>query len=366
LDLPSAGTYWFKLVVYYGTEASGASRQFTTSTSISTPTSSVGGGIYSPSQTLTIDALGTKINDLQAKIESGSENLTKVLDMLGLAKPNMEALLSASKEQLASVQDVQNKLADLQAVSASVQQVVENGGITPVIQTYMKFGSVIISFLITNPASTKQTINFRSALPEEVTSKDIINLNGLNIDYDTSAKSYYVYGNITLGPKESIVKEVEMEDIWIVSQIEIDSIRNQTQSFASALENTSYSAQGVLLKNSIEDLVSKIESSQKQSYISPQDHILIYRNNKKLFEQANNNFDQLKNLVVQSGASQGLVGRIGGIQTFATWGIILAIIFGFALMGVVIFSMWRYQVVLASQVIESNRMAMARTKRKRK
>jgi hypothetical protein len=69
-------------------------------------------------------------------------------------------------------------------------------------------------------------------------------------------------------------------------------------------------------------------------------------------------------LVVQSGASQGLLGKIGGIQTFATWGIILAVVFSFALMCAIVFSMWRYQVVLASQVINSNKRVLSGMKPK--
>lgn len=356
--VPTAGTYWFKFIVYYGTQASGASRQFTATTSTTPPVVSGGGG-GNGYQTLTIDALGSQIQDMQKTITEQSSQITKVLDALGI---KTEVLSGSGQPN--SIQDIQNKLADLQAISSSIEQIVQNNSASPVVQTYMKFDSVVMSFLITNPASTKQTVNFKAALPVEVTLTDIINLGGLNIDYDTAANSYYVYGNISLGAKQSIEKSVEIKDIWLYDTKNLDSIKSQVASFEGTLKNTQYSAQGVLLENDIDNLINTIETSQKQSYTSPQDHILAYRNNKSNLDEVNNDFNQLKNLLVQSGASQGLLGKIGGIQTFATWGIILAIVFGFGLMGFIIFSMWRYQVVLAAQVINSNNRVLSRFRRK--
>ncbi|MDP3899450.1 MAG: hypothetical protein Q8Q23_00005, partial [bacterium] len=359
----TAGDYWFKLVVYYGTEASGASRQFTaTAGTTSSTTSSVGGMAASP-QVVTVDTLNTELKSIKKTIEIQSAQLAKTLDILGIIKP---IIISSGTEQLNNIKDVQNKLADLQAVSSSIRQVVEQNSTAPVVETYMKFNSVEISFLITNPSTTQQNVNFKSFLPAEVKSENIMNLDGLKLEYDTNASSYFVSGNIVLQGKQSITKTVEIQDIWVFDEGELASIKKQAESFNDAIKNTQYGAQAILLKNNIEDLVNRIETSQKQSYTSPQDHILTYRNNKNLFQSAQNDLDKLKDLVVQSGASQGLVGKIGGIQTFATWGIVLAIVFGFLLMGAIIFSMWRYQVVLAAQVINSNNRVLSRVRRKRR
>jgi len=362
VTVPSAGTYWFKLVVYYGTESSGASRQFTATTASSAVEniSSVG-GMAAP--VATIDTLSTELKSVKKTIEAQSVQLAKALDALGIIKP---IIVSTGGGKLDNVKDVQNKLADLQAISSSIKQIVEQNSTTPVVETYMKFNSVEISFLITNPSSSAQTVNFKSFLPEEVKSENIVKLDGLKLEYDANANSYFVSGSISLGGKQSISKTVEIKDIWLFDENELASIKKQAESFNDAVKNTQYGAQGILLKNNIDDLISRVEISQKQSYTSPQDHILTYRNNKIFAQRAQSDLDKLKDLVVQSGASQGLLGKIGGIQTFATWGIILAIIFGFGLMGVVIFSMWRYQVVLASQVIESNRQVLSGINGKKK
>lgn len=356
----TVGTYWFKLVVYYGTEASGASRQFT---AVLGGGGGGGGLSYAPSQTVTVDTLNTQIISMQKTVETQSMQLAKALDAIGIIKP---IILSSGSEQLSEIKDVQNKLADLQAVSSTIRQVVEQNSVAPIVETYMKFNSVDISFLITNPASTKQNVNFKSFLPAEVKSEHITNLDGLKLEYDANANSYFVSGSISLAPKQSIAKTVAIKDIWVFDDSEFDSIIKQVASFNEAVKNTQYSAQAVLLENNIEDLVNRAQASQKASYTSPQDHILAYRENKGRMQMAQNDLDKLKDLVVQAGASQGLVGKIGGIQTFATWGIVLAIVFGFLLMGAIVFSMWRYQVVLAAKLIDSNNQVLSRSKRKGK
>ena len=46
----------------------------------------------------------------------------------------------------------------------------------------------------------------------------------------------------------------------------------------------------------------------------------------KKMKAVRNNIEQLKSLVVEAGAKKDIVGKIGGIETFSTWGIIIAII----------------------------------------
>ncbi|MCD5396903.1 MAG: hypothetical protein LRZ98_02130 [Candidatus Pacebacteria bacterium] len=75
---------------------------------------------------------------------------------------------------------------------------------------------------------------------------------------------------------------------------------------------------GTILKNQIQSTLEIILLRQAEGYRSPQDHIMTYRENKKKINEVYKNLEQLKSLVVQAGSSQGMVGQIGGIQTFAT------------------------------------------------
>lgn len=349
----NTGDYWFKLIVHWGDESSGASRAFTAATSTSIDTTKSSSGTGGKTQVLTLSSIHSEILEIKNDLKKTAEYLVLALDTLGIKKSGSQSLLQMSDEQLFSFKQMQNKLTELGAVSSSIRQVVEQSTVNPVVETYMNFNSVEINFLIINPANTKQTLSFKSFLPEEVKPEHIMSSDGLKVNFDTNANIYYVSTEIELGPKESINKKVEMKDIWIFSTDELLYLSEQAEDITNILKGTQYEAQGVILKNSIQGSVEIVIRKQKESYSSPQEHIIVYRDNKIIIKQINDNFDKLKDLVVQSGVTTGLFGRLGGIQVFTTWGIILAIIFGFGLIGMLIFSMWKNQILMTEEILSN-------------
>ncbi|MBI5071788.1 SH3 domain-containing protein [Candidatus Falkowbacteria bacterium] len=349
--VPNTGDYWFKVVVYFGTQASGASRTFTATTETAVP--SGGGGPPAPSVTpapeeISHNTIYSEVVKVKKMLELESIRIGRMLDTLGIINPDIKQLLIMNEAQLTDLKSVQNKLADIKAVSSVTRRIVEEGAVQPVIETYMTFNSVEIHFLITNPANTEQTIKFKSFLPEEVRPEHILDSNGLKVDFDAGASVYFVSGDIALGPKQTVTRKVELKDIWVFPEEEIISLGRQSTDLAAALRDTQYDAQGTILKNDIDSALEIVLQKQKDGYASPQDHIVAFRENKLRMEKVEKNLEKLKDLVVQAGASQGLVGKVGGIQTFATWGIVLAIVFGFGLLAAVIFAMWRHQMALAA------------------
>jgi len=235
--VPNTGNYWFKVVVYYGTERSGASTTFTATTGSSSTitTTSSGGGM---SQVVSLDVIFGELTAMKNTLATQSDRLSQALDILGVKTQGTKSLLEIGDEQVKDLKAVQNKLADLQAVSSTVRQIVESKSGNAVVETYMKFNSVEIIFLITNPADTRQTVRFKSYLSEEVKPENVLDLSGLKIDFDADANTYYVSGDIELGPKESVTKKVEIKDIWIFSEEEINSIKKQADDLANNLKNT--------------------------------------------------------------------------------------------------------------------------------
>lgn len=359
-NVPTPGAYYFKLVVYFGTESSGASMSFTATADTGTPTPvpNIGGGTNLPNPAQPgVDqiTLADELARARAQLTANALQLEQVLSGVGLLHPNILKLLSITTEDLAVDHDqskelieIQNLIADLRAVSSATRRVVEQRTVQPIVETYMKFGSVEIHFLITNPDEVEQVVKFKAFLPEEVRPEHVLDLNGLNIDYDPNAGVYFVSGDITLQGKESITKFVKMQDIWVFEEKELQSMKDQAALLLPAIEKTQYGAQGVILKSEIDSALNIILLRQEESYSSPQDHILAYRENKERLARVNINLDKLKDLVVQAGASQGVVGEIGGIQTFSTWGIVVAIVFCFGLLIILLFAMWRHQTMLSA------------------
>ncbi len=393
LTVDTVGDYYFKVVVYYGTETSGASRLFSATgegQEEEEVTPLPGGGTGTSSQEPTLEVIYSELIKLKQQLGTnqivgadqtfyqkvdlidevyetlnyttsllvGAGALTNRIDV---TSPSFQGLLEINKEQKDDIKTITNKLLDIQAVSDVTRKIVEQKAPEPVVETWMTFGSVDINFLITNPSNSQQTLPFKAYLPAEVKPENILELDGLNIDFDANANTYFVYGEITLHPKESVTRTVKIADIWEFKQEEFDSLKNQAKELTDALDRTNYHTQGVLLKNEIDSTLNIIKISQEESYSSPQEHIVTYRENLEKMNAVKSNMDQLKALVVEAGAKQDVVGRIGGIETVSTWGIIIAILTGFGLMTLVLFSMWRYQMALAGPQMKVRKRAVKKT-----
>jgi archaellum component FlaC len=344
LGIPGTGTYWFKITATYGGESSSASQQFTVS-SAQPQTFSVsgGGGSY---DVVTLTTVAQDIANLSSQMKDQSAKISKALSLIGNVDPTapgFKSLLEISSSTTGDMKSIQNKISDLKAVSSLVGRVIEQGNSSPVIETYMKFNSVEIDFLISNPSQSAKVVNFKSFLPEEATPEIILDSSGLKVDYDVNAKTYFVSGDISLGPKQTVVKKVEMRDIWVFDETELNLLKQQADDLMGVLKGTQYESQGIILKDDIESTIAMVLSKQAESYKSPQDHIVAYRENVDRVNKVKDEIAQFKNLITQADSSKSIVGNIGGVQTVATWGIIIAVIFGFALLSAVIFALWKYQ-----------------------
>ncbi|MBP6926273.1 MAG: hypothetical protein KBB70_01070, partial [Candidatus Pacebacteria bacterium] len=305
--VPTIGSYYFKVVVYYGAEASGASRSFTATTQTEDPVDSSGGsgaGAGSANLVFSGDTY-TEIVKVRNQLELNSQKLIKTLQILGEVSPVVHELLRVDNQNTDNLLKLQNKLADVRAVVATTRRVVQQQSVEPVVETYMKFNSVEIHFLISNPDSEKQTIKFKAFLPEEAKPEYIMDKDGLKVDYDTNAGAYYVSGDIVLGPNETTLRKVEMKDIWVFSPEEINLMKDQSSRLLPVLSKTQFEAQGVILKNQIDTTIAGVIKKQDASYSSPQDHIVAYRENKIAIEQVKSSLSKMEDLVVQSGANKG-------------------------------------------------------------
>ncbi|MDP3882653.1 MAG: hypothetical protein Q8Q48_01195, partial [Candidatus Staskawiczbacteria bacterium] len=343
----TAGDYWFKLVVYYGTEASGASRQFTATAETTSSTTSSVGGMAPATQVVTVDTINTQIADMKKTIIAQSAQLDRALSLLGNTDPSssgFKSLLEINQENAGSIKLIQNKINDLKAVSEITKTIIQKGSAEPVIKTWFTEGSIILNVLVSNPSDSVRTVIIKQYLPKEIKSQDIIDMDpALALQYDVSMGSYYIAGNISLNPKESKKFFVRAEDIFKISDVELQLLRDQADTLMKPLENTAYFAQGSVLKSEINANIGAIAQFNLKNFSNIEDKISKFRENQIILDSVKENIDALKSLVVQTSGSSGIVGKIGGIQTVATWGIILSIILGFCLLSFAIFSVRRYR-----------------------
>lgn len=351
--VPKVGDYWFKVAVDYGSGTSGASQTFTavanTIEQLPGPKDTDDADQPTDEETTTPQGdIYDEITQTRNQLELQAQTLSQALEIISADSPAIQNLLEVNTANTENITDIQNKIADLKAVANATRRLLEQQTIEPIVETYMKFNSVEMQFIITNPDNKKQTMKFKALLPAEAKPEHMVDLDGMNINFDSTAGAYAVADEIELGPQETVTRKVEMEDVWVFKPEEIESAKKQTDGLLATVSDTQNETQGALIKNDIDSTLNTIVLRQDEGYSSPQEHIVTYRENKEQMAKVEKNIEQLKDLSVQSGASRSVIGQVSGMQAVTTWGIIAAIIVGFGLLATVVFALWRHQTMLAA------------------
>ena len=239
---------------------------------------------------------------------------------------DIEDLTAEINDNLDETKSLQNKAIEIKAMIALNRSLIEN---KPVVKTFYEWGSVVLKVVVANPSDTKQTINFRSALPKEIRPDDIINKsNDLKLEFDAENDRWFATGSVKLAGDKSETKFVEVRDIWKISDDEIASLRRESEDLSEPLRDTAFYAQSVTIKNDIASRLDRINLIQSQESITPEEHILNYRENIVEIETVKKNIESLKELVASTSNGDNFKGSLMGISTTMTWAIILVVIVG--------------------------------------
>jgi len=149
---------------------------------------------------------------------------------------------------------------------------------TPVLAGIAMGASVIMKMQVENPSKTdSQTVPVKVYLPKEVSPKDIIDLGDLKLDYDPETGLYYVHNSVGLEPGQSVVKKVEMADVWVFTEEQLNSFVNEAKEMASQLAGTPYAAEASAVVIGIEEKIQGILKRQEETADRPSEHIRAYR-----------------------------------------------------------------------------------------
>ncbi len=196
--------------------------------------------------------------------------------------------------------------------------------------TWLEFGSVVFRTLISNPSALiSQEVNVKYYLPEEVSMEHIIKTEeGVQLSFDSEKNALFVFGKYQLKPEETKTIMVEVADVWILPQDEIDSIRKQTDLLFDSLKNTTFFAQGSILKSDIDVKLDRIEALNNTTQ-TPELKIKSYREAILEMQAAKANLETLKTLVSSAGSLSTVFGFVGGVQAIAVWGLVIILVAGF-------------------------------------
>ncbi|MCX5712264.1 MAG: hypothetical protein NTY47_04220 [Candidatus Omnitrophica bacterium] len=194
--------------------------------------------------------------------------------------------------------------------------------------------NVILRVIAANPSKGQtQSVPVKVYLPKEVKPDDIINKADLQAAYDTQQGSYYAYGEYELKPGETVEKEIELKDIWVIPDKEIKDLRAESSKLVDLLKNTDFADRVAFLKESIDAKLSQIEESQKNAPPNPERHISEYRDNLKTLESVKADLSSARSFLSQ----------VKAMPTIVVWRLIIGIIVFLGLLGLSFYFVWNKQ-----------------------
>lgn len=198
------------------------------------------------------------------------------------------------------------------------------------------WAGVTLRVIAVNPSEElTQTVPIKVYLPVEVKPEDVINKNDLEIAYDTQQGSYYVFGEYQIKPKEMLEKEVEIQDIWVIEDVEIAGLRKEARDVFRGFEKTAYAERAAAMHKGVEKKLQEIEGMMKFAAASnPAQHISDYRYCLSLVAAVRSDLVAAKTLLAE-------VAPAGAAKL--SWKIIVFIIGFLAILSMGFFLIWQYQ-----------------------
>lgn len=202
--------------------------------------------------------------------------------------------------------------------------------------------SISLRVMVANPSAQKQTVPVKVYLPVETKPQDIIYKEDLEIAYDAQLGSYYVFGEYQINPKDVLEREIEINDIWVIPDIDLESLRQEANKLLAQAEKTDVYQSVKLICNGIDKKLNEINQMQKIPATNPTQHISDYRYCVGLLESVKNDLVQARSLVAQVPAKPGL--------TATVWKIIIFVIIFLGALGLISYIIWQRQEKLVKEI----------------
>jgi hypothetical protein len=301
-------------------------------------------------------------------VNAVNEISERIKTFVGKEGIDLSSLLDEKLGDAATMKDVRNKTDTINAIVDILLQIMESkfGGVdSPIISTSLQSGSVKFRIIALNPSKTRtQKIQVKKYLPQEIKPKDVMELGDLELEFDSEQSIYYVFKNdVELRPGEARVFEVEVEDIWMISQSRLSDIKNQTDTLLARFQNTQYLAKAEEVTAPIYPLLDEIARSQTDDSVSRERHIGIYRQNLGSVELIQKKLAELEKMleppkgVKTPDFLEKVRLKVNLPSKTTTWLIIMVIIIFLGLLAAIFFFVWQSQIRSSQNLIEVARKA---------
>ncbi len=228
-----------------------------------------------------------------------------------------------------------------------------------ILYSALEAANIRFRIVAVNPSKVRtQRVPIKVYLPEEVKREDILDLGGLDLEFDLTKSLFYVYkDDLYLEPAQTRVFEVEIKDIWIIPQRSLDEVRAKIKELLRIFEGTEYfdKMKDIAQRGSV--LLDEIIKSQSDESLSRSQHIGVYRTNIKALARLKEEiFEMEKILQRERGPLTPQMLTKTKFKTesptkTATWIAIFVIVFFLGILSIVVFFTWYRQAKATEKII---------------
>jgi len=150
------------------------------------------------------------------------------------------------------------------------------------------FADIYINVVAVNGADAPKTSSIHFDLPGELTADDILDTNGLQLDYSVDDADYFVYGAVDLKPKESKTFRIHVKDKWMVTPDQVDDLKKQIEQGYDTLGKPHDAQKADILKDRLDKRIDYIVNLQSSNTDSIDKRIDAYREYSKELKRLQN------------------------------------------------------------------------------
>jgi hypothetical protein len=296
--------------------------------------------------------MSNKISDLTNDIQKTVfEQLSVASDkMKEIAKQQsvkIDKMIDVSEKGREDVSYLKKKTLEIKAATELTSEIVQRTNDKPITKTWLEPGSILMNAVVVNPSTTKsQTAMLKAYLPVESKPEDIIGLGDLSVSYDVQENLYYVYKEFTLAPGEVAKRQIELKDVWVISEKELNAAIERINEMLLDLKGSSFYARASTIKDTIQARIDQILEAQKKALEAlPDVHIAAYRANMQVLNTIKEDLAKVEAMLLQAKPAVGLAFNKVFVKT--SWWIILLVVVFLALLSFGLFIVWHKQAKIA-------------------
>ena len=128
--------------------------------------------------------------------------------------------------------------------------------------TKVLWANLYLNVVAVNGTDEAKEKEIHAVLPRELTADDIIDTDGLRLEYDVEASAYMVLGNIQLGPKETKTFKILIKDLWRFEDDQVNKIFDQIDTSLKQLKGSEYFKAGKIKTQVLKQRLDFVQRSR--------------------------------------------------------------------------------------------------------